>query len=118
MGMKSIFNSKARGPQCRSEFGLQRRQPRQLRTADAGPENLGAAEVRKRADPVRRQLDSRMPGHDLTERGRERVDITHGNVPEEVQRQMDAIDRIGSDPVVKRFQSVDGSLQSGGDGVG
>lgn len=116
--MKSIFNSKASGPQRRPEVGLQRCEPSQFRTADSGPENLGAGQIRKRANALRRKLDSRMPGHDLLESGHERLDVRHGNVPKEMQRQMDAINRVGSNPVVKRFQSVDGCLQLGANRLG
>ena len=110
MGMKAVLESDARGSQHLADPNLQPGQLRQVCAADAGPQHLGTAHVRKGPDSCRRQSKSAMCRDDGSDLRLKILDRLNWKMPKEMQREVDPLHIIDANPVVKRLQPFDRRL--------
>lgn len=113
MRVEPVLDDDAGLPQQGAQIGLQASQLRQIGAGDARPEHLSATNARKRADPLRLESDAAVLSNHRRQINLQCRDGVYGEVPEEMQRQMNALHVIDTNPIAKRLQLIDSGLEPG-----
>jgi len=92
--MKPILDRDAGLSKGMAQIPLQADQSRQIPAGNAGPQHARTPDIRKGANPLRREMKPRMLSDDRRERGRQSLDIHARKVAKEVQRQVDPFEGI------------------------
>ncbi len=112
MGMEAVFDADAGVAQQLGQLGLQGGELRQGGTRDSCPEDLGPADVWKRANADRLEPEAAVPPHQWREVGLQGLDLGQWEMAQEVQCEMDPRHLVDANPLVERLQPIDRRLES------
>jgi hypothetical protein len=118
MGMEAVFDADAGPVQQLCQLGLQCCELGQGGTGDSYPQDLGPADVWKRAYAYCLEAEAAMPPHQWRELALQCLDFGDREMTQEVQREVDACYLVDANPFVERRQPIDRFLESCSQGVG
>ena len=113
MRMEPVLDDHASLSKYGAQVGLEATQQRQIRAGQTRPEHLGTTNARKRANALRLELEAALLSNHWREIKLQCRDGIHREMAQEMQRQVDALDVIETNPLAKRLQIIDGCLQPG-----